>query len=88
MRDATGGVPCTPMKYPPRTRASYSTCSDLLTQQNARMALQIADRAYTLQTGCVVASGPASELAISDEVHRRYLGVATTAPGRAHPWVP
>jgi branched-chain amino acid transport system ATP-binding protein len=48
----------------------------LLVEQNARMALEVADRAYVLQTGRIVTSGPAAELANSDEVRRRYLGVA------------
>jgi branched-chain amino acid transport system ATP-binding protein len=48
----------------------------LLVEQNARLALSVADRAYVLQTGRIVASGPSSELAESEEVRRRYFGVA------------
>ncbi|MBF9129355.1 ABC transporter ATP-binding protein [Plantactinospora sp. S1510] len=47
----------------------------LLVEQNLRAALELADRAYVLQTGEVVMSGPADELASSDEVRRSYLGL-------------
>jgi branched-chain amino acid transport system ATP-binding protein len=47
----------------------------LLVEQNARMALATAQRAYVLETGGIVMEGPASELAESDEVRRAYLGV-------------
>ncbi|MEO3745791.1 ABC transporter ATP-binding protein [Plantactinospora sp. B5E13] len=47
----------------------------LLVEQNLRAALDLADRAYVLQTGRVVMSGPAAELAESDEVRRSYLGL-------------
>lgn len=48
----------------------------LLVEQNARMALQIAHRAYVLETGRVVLSGPAREIAQHPEVKRAYLGAA------------
>jgi len=54
-------------------RASGTTM--LLVEQNLRAALDLADRAYVLQTGAVVASGPAAELAASDDVRRAYLGL-------------
>ncbi|MBL8849380.1 MAG: ABC transporter ATP-binding protein [Planctomycetaceae bacterium] len=47
----------------------------LLVEQNARMALRVADYAYVLETGKVAMSGPAAELANSDEVRKAYLGV-------------
>jgi branched-chain amino acid transport system ATP-binding protein len=47
----------------------------LLIEQNARMALATARRAYVLETGSIVMQGPASELAESDEVRRAYLGM-------------
>ncbi len=47
----------------------------LLVEQNARMALSIAHRAYVLETGKVVASGDAKELAESEEVRKAYLGL-------------
>ena len=46
----------------------------LLVEQNARKALQIADRAYVLETGTVTLSGTGAELAQSDEVRKAYLG--------------
>lgn len=46
----------------------------LLVEQNAHMALSIAHRAYVLETGKIVLSGPASELAESEEVRKAYLG--------------
>ncbi|MFE7170530.1 ABC transporter ATP-binding protein [Streptomyces sp. NPDC057616] len=47
----------------------------LLVEQNAALALRLAERAYVLEVGEVTLSGPAAELAASDEVRRRYLGV-------------
>ncbi|RRR86329.1 ABC transporter ATP-binding protein [Streptomyces sp. RP5T] len=49
--------------------------SVLLVEQNAALALRLATRAYVLEVGEVTLSGPAAELAASDEVRRRYLGV-------------
>jgi branched-chain amino acid transport system ATP-binding protein len=49
--------------------------SVLLVEQNAALALRLASRAYVLEVGEVALSGPADELAASDEVRRRYLGV-------------
>ena len=46
----------------------------LLVEQNARKALQIADRAYVLETGGITLSGTGKELAQSDEVRKAYLG--------------
>ncbi|WP_434510919.1 ABC transporter ATP-binding protein [Desulfitobacterium sp. AusDCA] len=46
----------------------------LLVEQNAHMALSIADRAYVLETGKIVLSGKANELANSKEVQKAYLG--------------
>ena len=45
-----------------------------MVEQNANMALQIADRAYVLQTGQVVLSGPAAELRENELIRRAYLG--------------
>ncbi|MEU0954436.1 ABC transporter ATP-binding protein [Streptomyces niveus] len=47
----------------------------LLVEQNAAMALRLASRAYVLEVGEVTLEGDAAELASSDEVRRRYLGV-------------
>jgi len=46
----------------------------LLVEQNAHMALSIANRAYVLETGKIVTSGNAKELASSEEVRKAYLG--------------
>jgi branched-chain amino acid transport system ATP-binding protein len=48
----------------------------LLVEQNAHLALQIATRAYVLETGRVALSGAASDLLKSDEMRRAYLGSA------------
>ena len=46
----------------------------LLVEQNASLALQIADRAYVLEAGRLTISGPASELLTDERVRRAYLG--------------
>jgi branched-chain amino acid transport system ATP-binding protein len=46
----------------------------LLVEQNANMALKLANRAYVLETGNVVLSGPSKEVAASPEVQKAYLG--------------
>jgi len=46
----------------------------LLVEQNAHMALQVANRAYVLQVGEIAMQGPAQELAASEEVKKAYLG--------------
>ena len=46
----------------------------LLVEQNAQMALSVADRAYVMETGCISLSGTGRELAESDLVRRAYLG--------------
>jgi branched-chain amino acid transport system ATP-binding protein len=47
----------------------------LLVEQNAQKALEIADRAYVLETGSIVMQGPGKELLQSEEVTRAYLGM-------------
>lgn len=46
----------------------------LLVEQNAQMALSVADRAYVMETGNITLSGTGAELAASDEVKKAYLG--------------
>jgi len=46
----------------------------LLVEQNASLALQIADRAYVLEAGRLTISGPAAELLRDERVQRAYLG--------------
>ena len=48
--------------------------SMLLVEQNAAMALELADRAHVIETGRVVLEGSADELARNDAVRRSYLG--------------
>ena len=47
----------------------------LLVEQRLVEALEIADRAYVLQTGQVVMQGPAKEIAANEDVRRAYLGM-------------
>ena len=46
----------------------------LLVEQNAKKALEIADRAYVLETGRIVTSGPADALMNDDSIKKAYLG--------------
>jgi branched-chain amino acid transport system ATP-binding protein len=66
--------------------------SVLLVEQNAALALRLATTAYVLDVGEVALHGPAAELAASDEVRRRYLGVvdetAAEDVGRARTTAP
>jgi len=48
--------------------------SVLLVEQNASLALELADQAYLLETGYVVMSGPAKTLADDPQIRRSYLG--------------
>jgi len=55
----------------------------LLVEQNAAMALDVADLAYVLELGTVSLSGPAEELAKTDAVQRLYLGESADEPAPA-----
>ena len=46
----------------------------LLVEQNAQMALQVADRAYVMETGLITMQGDASDLLHNDAVQKAYLG--------------
>ena len=46
----------------------------LLVEQNAEMALKIADRAYVLESGEITVTGTGKELAASDRIKKAYLG--------------
>jgi branched-chain amino acid transport system ATP-binding protein len=46
----------------------------LLVEQNANLALELADRAYLLETGRIVVSGPAAEIREDEAIRRSYLG--------------
>ena len=51
-----------------------SGTTTLLVEQNAQMALSVADRAYVMETGAISLSGTGRELAESDQVKKAYLG--------------
>jgi branched-chain amino acid transport system ATP-binding protein len=51
-----------------------TSLSVLLVEQNANLALKIAQRAYVLETGRIVASGTSAELSADDTVRKAYLG--------------
>ncbi|MCC5034897.1 ABC transporter ATP-binding protein [Streptomyces sp. WAC 00631] len=59
------------------TEINRQGTSVLLVEQNAAMALELAEHAYVLEVGEVRLSGPAAELARTDEVRRLYLGEET-----------
>ena len=47
----------------------------MVVEQNAQLALQLADRAYLLEVGEIVREGSADELQADDQIKRAYLGV-------------
>jgi branched-chain amino acid transport system ATP-binding protein len=49
----------------------------LIVEQNAGMALALADRAYVLETGNIVATGTGAELLADDTIKEAYLGVVS-----------
>jgi branched-chain amino acid transport system ATP-binding protein len=51
----------------------------LLVEQNVRMALQIADRGYVINTGRIELAGTADELRENASVEEAYLGLAVRA---------
>ena len=55
--------------------------SILLSEQNARLSLRIADRAYVIETGKVALEGTGAELLDRPDVAERYLGVGKTLAG-------
>jgi branched-chain amino acid transport system ATP-binding protein len=57
-----------------RTINREERVSVLLVEQNASLALALADRAYLMETGSVVMSGPSVELRQNDAIRRAYLG--------------
>jgi len=57
-------------------RIARSGTTVLLVEQNAHLALQIASRAYVLETGRIALSGAAADLLASEEMRRAYLGSA------------
>ena len=56
------------------TELHQSGATILLVEQNAQMALQVADRAYVMETGNITLQGPAEELLHNEAVQKAYLG--------------
>lgn len=56
-----------------RLRNDHAT-TILLVEQNARIALTVADRGYVLETGRIVLQGTSAELLENKEIRRAYLG--------------
>jgi branched-chain amino acid transport system ATP-binding protein len=56
------------------TKVNQQGTTVLLVEQNALVALNIADHGYVLETGKIILEGPAKELATNDEVRKAYLG--------------
>ena len=46
----------------------------LVVEQNAQLALELADRAYVIETGRIVMSGNAKDIANNEEIRKSYLG--------------
>src|SRR5437868_5732986 len=46
----------------------------LVVEQNARLALELADNAYVIETGRIVMSGSAADIANNEDIRRSYLG--------------
>lgn len=59
------------------TRINEGGTTVVLVEQNAAMALGIADQGLVLERGSISMQGPAAELRESDEIHRMYLGGST-----------
>jgi branched-chain amino acid transport system ATP-binding protein len=57
----------------------------LLVEQNARSALEIADRGYVLETGRVVTAGTGAALAADPDIARAYVGRDATRLATADP---
>ena len=57
-------------------RVNENGVTVLLVEQNAKMALNIADRGYVLETGNITMEGKASDLADDPKVKQAYLGGA------------
>ncbi|CAN5872111.1 ABC transporter ATP-binding protein [soil metagenome] len=56
----------------------------LLVEQNARLALDIADHAYVMESGRIVLDGPAAELAANPDVQEFYLGLTEEGARRSY----
>ena len=52
----------------------YDKVTILVVEQNAQLALELADKAYVIETGEIVKSGEAAEIANNEDVRKSYLG--------------
>ena len=57
----------------------------LLIEQNANLALRLADRAYVMETGRIVMTGSGEELLADEHVRTSYLGAKAKSPGASMP---
>jgi len=46
----------------------------LVVEQNAQLALELADKAYVIETGRIVMSGTAAEISSNEDIRKSYLG--------------
>jgi branched-chain amino acid transport system ATP-binding protein len=53
-----------------------------LVEQNANLALRLADRAYVMETGTITMTGTGAQLLADERVRASYLGATATAHGR------
>ena len=63
------------LRHHPRRSTPQGT-TILLVEQNARMALQVADRGYVIETGRILLTDSADNLRENEEVRNSYLGIA------------
>jgi branched-chain amino acid transport system ATP-binding protein len=56
----------------------------LLVEQNARLALEVADYAYVMETGRIVLDGPAEQLAENEDIKEFYLGLTQVGERKSY----
>ena len=61
----------------------FENISILLVEQNVKKALKITQRAYVMELGRIVQSGPSEKLLVSDEIRKTYLGEVSHSVPRA-----
>ncbi len=62
------------LRHPGRAASAISGVSMLVVEQNASLALELADHAYLIETGAIVMSGDAKAIAEDEGVRAAYLG--------------
>lgn len=67
-----------------RQISQQSGVSILLVEQNARIALSVADHAYVMENGRVVLDGPASQLAENEDIKEFYLGLTQVGERKSY----